>query len=106
MCSSDLMNLAIRGIEADLGKFAADTFFDDQHPTLKAGKQIERMVIQTDWENDEAIAFLQHRFKRLGLDEALEKAGARDGDEIRILGYDFEFESARMHEDVYRGLDL
>jgi len=30
------MNLAIRGIEADLGKFAADTFFDDQHPTLKA----------------------------------------------------------------------
>ena len=30
------MNLAIRGIEADLGKFNADTFFDDQHPTLKA----------------------------------------------------------------------
>lgn len=30
------MNLAIRGIEADLGQFAADTFFDDQHPTLKA----------------------------------------------------------------------
>ena len=30
------MNLAIRGIEADLGKFNADAFFDDQHPTLKA----------------------------------------------------------------------
>lgn len=30
------MNLAIQGIEADLGKFNADTFFDDQHPTLKA----------------------------------------------------------------------
>ncbi len=30
------MNLAIRGIEANLGKFSADTFFDDQHPTLKA----------------------------------------------------------------------
>ena len=30
------MNLAIRGIEADLGKSNADTFFDDQHPTLKA----------------------------------------------------------------------
>lgn len=30
------MNLAIRGVEADLGKFNADTFFDDQHPTLKA----------------------------------------------------------------------
>lgn len=30
------MNLAIRGIEADLGKFSADTFFDDRHPQLKA----------------------------------------------------------------------
>ncbi len=72
-----------------------------------SGKQIERMVIQTDWENDEAIAFLQHRFKRLKLDQALERAGARDGDEIRILGYAFEFESALMHEeDIYEGLDI
>ena len=30
------MNLAIRGLEANLGKYNADTFFDDQHPTLKA----------------------------------------------------------------------
>ena len=31
-----MMNLAIRGIEADLGDRNADTFFDDRHPTLKA----------------------------------------------------------------------
>ena len=30
------MNLAIRGLEGNLGKTFADTFFDDQHPTLKA----------------------------------------------------------------------
>ena len=30
------MNLAIRGIEANLGDFNADTFFKDVHPTLKA----------------------------------------------------------------------
>lgn len=30
------MNLAIRGIEADLGNYNADTFFNDCHPTLKA----------------------------------------------------------------------
>ena len=30
------MNLAIRGIEADLGAYAADTFFQDLHPTLRA----------------------------------------------------------------------
>ena len=28
------MNLAIRGIEADLGKYNADTFFNDCHPQL------------------------------------------------------------------------
>ena len=31
-----LMNLAIRGIEADLGAYNADTFRDDLHKTLKA----------------------------------------------------------------------
>lgn len=30
------MNLAIRRIEADLGSYNADTFFNDCHPTLKA----------------------------------------------------------------------
>ena len=30
------MNVAIRGLEANLGKSYADTFFNDQHPTLKA----------------------------------------------------------------------
>ncbi len=30
------MNLAIRGIGADLGPYQADTFFNDLHPTLKA----------------------------------------------------------------------
>jgi len=30
------MNLAIHGIEADLGKYNADTFYNDCHPTLKA----------------------------------------------------------------------
>lgn len=31
-----MMNLAIRGIYADLGNFNADTFFNDCHPQLKA----------------------------------------------------------------------
>ena len=55
------------------------------------GRSVERMVIQTDWDNDEAIIYLQHRFERLGLDTALSKAGARNGDTVRILGYDLEF---------------
>lgn len=58
------------------------------------GKAIERMVIQTEWDNDEAIAYLQARFRRAGVEKALEAAGARDGDEVRILGRSFEFESS------------
>ncbi len=70
------------------------------------GVQVERMVVQTDWENEEAIAFLQHRLKRLGVERELEAAGACDGDEIRIVGRAFEFESSQMHEDVFAGLDI
>ena len=70
------------------------------------GSQVERMVVQTDWENEEALAFLQHRFKRLGVDKALENAGARNGDEVRILGYAFEFESAAGIDDPYQELEL
>ncbi|MDR2715973.1 MAG: GTPase ObgE [Coriobacteriaceae bacterium] len=71
------------------------------------GRQVERMVIQTDWDNEEAIAFLQHRLKRIGVEGALEDAGARDGDEIRIVGRSFEFESARTsEEDIFKELDI
>ena len=69
------------------------------------GGQVERMVIQTDWENEDAIAFLQHRFKRIGVEDALAKAGARNGDEIRIVGRAFEFESA-LAEDAFEELDI
>lgn len=70
------------------------------------GTAVERMVVQTDWENEEAIAFLQHRLKRMGVERELEAAGACDGDEIRIVGRAFEFESAQTHEDIFAGLDL
>ena len=50
------------------------------------------MVIQTDWDNDEAVAYLQRRLDRMGLEVQLAKAGAVDGDEIRILELTFTYE--------------
>lgn len=70
------------------------------------GPQVERMVVQTDWDNEEAIVFLQHRLKRLGVEDALEKAGAVDGSEIRIVGRAFDFESARTAQDIFQELDI
>jgi GTP-binding protein len=58
------------------------------------GKGVERMVITTEWNNEEAIAFLQKRMAKAGVEKALEEAGAVDGDEIRIAGKAFYFESA------------
>ena len=61
------------------------------------------MVVQTDWENDEAVLYLQHRFERIGLDEKLAKHGAKQGDEVRILGFEFTYEGET--EDDYTELD-
>lgn len=71
---------------------------EERHVWRVSGTAIERMVIQTDWDNDEAVAYLQHRFDRIGLDDQLIKAGARNGDEIRILGFAFNFEAAGAQE--------
>ncbi|MBF4809608.1 MAG: Obg family GTPase CgtA, partial [Lancefieldella parvula] len=62
------------------------------HAWRGSGGQIERMVIQTDWDNDEAVAYLQRRLDRMGLEVQLAKAGAVDGDEIRILELVFTYE--------------
>lgn len=64
-----------------------------------SGELIERMVIQTDWENDEAVTYLQHRFDKMKLEEQLLKKGAHAGDEIRILGYAFTLEGVSDDED-------
>ena len=83
---------------------------EDGHAWRVSGTDIERMVVQTDWENDEAVDYLQHRFQRLKLEETLLKAGCVAGDEVRILGYAFDFElstkAAPEPEDVRDGADV
>lgn len=69
------------------------------HVWRVSGAAIERMVIQTDWDNDEAVAYLQHRFDRSGLDDRLEKAGCVPGDEVRILELAFTYEGEPSEDD-------
>lgn len=64
-----------------------------------SGTSLERMVVQTDWENEEAVIYLQHRLGRMGVDEALVKAGCRNGDEVRILGFAFAFDGVEDDDD-------
>lgn len=48
------------------------------------GTKPERWVVQTNFDNDEAVGYLADRFAKLGVEDALRKLGARPGDEVRI----------------------
>ena len=48
------------------------------------GAKPERWVVQTNFDNDEAVGYLADRLAKLGVEDALRKNGARPGDEVRI----------------------
>lgn len=74
---------------------------EEPHAWRVRGKGIERMVVQTEWDNDEAVAFLQRRMERAGVERALTAAGAVAGDEVRIMDVAFEFEPAGWGDEEY-----
>ena len=45
----------------------------------------------TRFEEDEAVLRFARKFKGMGIEEELERLGAKPGDEIQILDYVFEF---------------
>lgn len=51
---------------------------------LIRGEKPSRWVAQTDFTNDEAVGYLADRLARLGVEEALAKAGAEPGDTVLI----------------------
>jgi GTP-binding protein len=55
------------------------------------GRRVERMVAQTDFENEESAARLQRELAKLGLVERLREAGVRPGDTVRIGGTELEW---------------
>lgn len=63
-----------------------------------SGRSVERMVIMTEKDNEEALAFLQKRLARAGVEKALIEAGARDGDEIEIASMRFTFEPGLVED--------
>ena len=74
---------------------------EEPHAWRVHGRGVERMVVQTEWDNDEAVAFLQRRMERAGVERALTAAGARAGDEVRIMDIAFEFEPAGWGDEEF-----
>jgi len=56
-----------------------------------SGPRVERWVEETDLGDEGAVAALQRRFIKSGVERRLAEAGARRGDEVSIGGMTFEF---------------
>lgn len=61
-----------------------------------AGLEVEKHVAMTNMENDEAVRRLQRIFRKMGIEDALREAGAKNGDEIRIGELEFDFVEPEM----------
>ena len=55
------------------------------------GRAAERVVAMADLTNVEAMAYVQDRFRTMGVERALARAGAREGDIVRIGPVELEY---------------
>jgi GTP-binding protein len=64
---------------------------DDDGAWRVTGKTAERVVAMADLTNEEAVQYVQDRFRRMGVERALARAGAREGDTVRIGPVELEY---------------
>ncbi len=60
-----------------------------------AGREAARAVAVSDLTNPDALEHVHRRLKRIGVDRALTRAGAHDGDTVHIGELSFTYESER-----------
>src|SRR5215213_7173988 len=72
--------------------FTVERDAEDPDAFVVRGVKPERWVRQTDFTNDEAVGFLGDRLNRLGVEDELTRAGAREGDAVTIGEVTFDFE--------------
>ena len=67
------------------------TIKNDNGVWVLEGKEIEELFKMTRFTEDEAVLRFARKLKGMGVEEELEKLGAKRGDEVQILDYIFEF---------------
>jgi GTP-binding protein len=72
------------------------------------GRRVERLVMMTDWNNDDARAHLARKLRDIGVEDLLARTGAHAGDEVEIAGKSFEYvpEGASAGEFVKQDDDV
>ena len=68
---------------------------DDDGAWRVRGRVAERAVALADLTNTEAIAYVQQRLRRMGVERALRARGAREGDVVRIGEVELDYEEGR-----------
>ena len=56
----------------------------DEEGYIVRGKRIERIAVQTNFDNEESAERFQRELLKLGVDAALRRAGVRAGDDVRV----------------------
>jgi GTP-binding protein len=67
---------------------------EGSHAWRVKGRPAERAVALADVTTADAIVYVQQRLRRMGVERALAKAGARDGDVVRIGEVELTYEEA------------
>ncbi len=68
---------------------------EGEHEWRVRGRPAERAVALADLTNPEAMAYVQQRLQRMGVERALARAGARDGDTVHIGDHELVYEGDR-----------
>ena len=63
----------------------------DNNTWIISGKAVEKLLIMSRLDTDEAILRFSNKLRKMGIDDELRELGAKDGDIIKIMDYEFEF---------------
>jgi GTPase len=63
-----------------------------EHAFEVTGRGIERLIQRFDIDNEDALAYLEERLRRIGVLAALRDEGFEPGDDLRIAGVQFELD--------------
>ena len=61
---------------------------------IVVGDEPRRAVLMTDMENDQALILLHRKLKKMGLMNALSKAGIKEGDTVQIDEFEFAYSTS------------
>ena len=55
------------------------------------GDEVEKLLKMTRFNSDEAVLRFSNKLKRMGIDDSLREMGASEGDNVRILDFEFDY---------------